>query len=395
MTDSLVAVFIRHRGSLLWRTGVSGADVHEPITVSVEDSIDDIGAAAVDAVIGDVDVRIIRQTGPFEADDSAPDALSYATLADLEGPTQTAMAEHLEWAPPQDVETPAWWWPVYGRVAPSVRTIAADTTHGSSYLAMRAVEVLRDRAAHPDVGRDELVHLARELKSVRPDMVAIKVRLANAMADGPAPLAVCERAQVELEAAASSTPSAARVAVDTLGAVDHLACFSRSETALAAVSAVDPDVVTLTRADPGGEGVTVGESLATTHRVRLWPDTGIARALADGPAAVLVGADGIDADGSVVNKVGTHPLAATAATLDVPVYVVASVAKCCTGITAEERAPGSNVYDGEAPIEVVSPRFDRTPASLIAGYLTDGGRLDTDSVADYARRHAARIDAMP
>jgi translation initiation factor 2B subunit (eIF-2B alpha/beta/delta family) len=110
-------------------------------------------------------------------------------------------------------------------------------------------------------------------------------------------------------------------------------------------------------------------------------------------AAVLVGADAVLADGSVVNKAGTLAVALAADRAGVPVYAVAATAK----VRPDERAvveydDPASVYDGPAPVRVVAPTFDRTPADLFAGVVTESGVLDAAGIRRVAADHRRAAD---
>ncbi|TWP46111.1 S-methyl-5-thioribose-1-phosphate isomerase [Lentzea tibetensis] len=97
--------------------------------------------------------------------------------------------------------------------------------------------------------------------------------------------------------------------------------------------------------------------------------TVIARGLAD---AVVVGADRIAANGDVVNKIGTYPLALAAARAGIP-FVVAAPESTVDLATAS----GADVHiEIRDPAEVGVPNalnyaFDVTPADLVTAIITD------------------------
>ncbi|MEV0675285.1 S-methyl-5-thioribose-1-phosphate isomerase [Actinosynnema sp. NPDC050436] len=100
--------------------------------------------------------------------------------------------------------------------------------------------------------------------------------------------------------------------------------------------------------------------------------TVIARGLAD---AVVVGADRIAANGDVVNKIGTYPLALAAARAGIP-FVVAAPESTIDPATPDGARVEIEVRD---PAEVVGDRataalnyaFDVTPADLVSAIITD------------------------
>ena len=98
----------------------------------------------------------------------------------------------------------------------------------------------------------------------------------------------------------------------------------------------------------------------------------------------VVGADRVAANGDTANKIGTYSVALAAKAHDIPFYVAAPVStidlKTPDGdaIPIEQRDPREVTHIGGvalAPegIGVENPSFDVTPASLIAGIITERG----------------------
>lgn len=94
---------------------------------------------------------------------------------------------------------------------------------------------------------------------------------------------------------------------------------------------------------------------------------------------VLVGADRIAANGDVVNKVGTYPLAVLAAHHGLPFYVAAPWTTVDldlpSGGTAsiEERKEEELGYPLPPGVGAWNPVFDLTPAELVTAIVTDRG----------------------
>jgi len=99
---------------------------------------------------------------------------------------------------------------------------------------------------------------------------------------------------------------------------------------------------------------------------------------------VVVGADRIAANGDTANKIGTYGVALLARAHDIPFYVAApsstfdlSLADG-SAIPIEQRDPreitaGFGRTTAPEGIDVYNPAFDVTPASLIAGIITEHG----------------------
>jgi translation initiation factor 2B subunit (eIF-2B alpha/beta/delta family) len=206
----------------------------------------------------------------------------------------------------------------------------------------------------------------------------------------------------------------------TPGAVERAAAAGhrRARTADAGAAAPDPDwerVLTLSRSGtvrralidapalervfvaesrPAREGAGVAERLAEASAVTLHTDAAVAHVLATRDVdAVVVGADAVLADGSVVNKTGTRAAALAAAREGVPVDVVCAADKISPDEEPHlESGPAEAVYDGDADLDVLNPTFDVAPADLVTAVRTERGVLDTDGVRAVAREHAALAD---
>ncbi|WP_135819942.1 initiation factor 2B [Halostella litorea] len=292
-------------------------------------------------------------------------------------------------------------WRAYEVVAPTVRSVAADDEHGSAYLSVRALEVLRDRAAVvADEGAAddaELRDLAARLRRARPSMAALhnRVNRAVAEADGT-PAGVEASADGGIDRAIRADEGAASAAADRVRG-EHALTLSRSGTVLAALREGPPAALFVAESRPGNEGVGVAETLADGTSVTLHTDAAAAHVLATADVdAVLVGADTVLPDGSVVNKTGTRAVALAAAREGVPLYAAAASDKVATDEEVPlESGDRAAVYDGDAPVDVRNPTFDVTPPDLVEAVVTERGALSPDDVADVAeelRELAERAD---
>jgi len=296
-----------------------------------------------------------------------------------------------EWVSPpaiRDRKTVPGLWDAYAAVAPTVETVAEDTTHGSAWLSVRALEVLRDRAAVAD-STAPVVAVARDLRDARPSMAAVSNRVNRVLSEAErTPAAIRERAEASAEAALAADDAAAALAAEQCG--NSVVTISRSGTVLTALREAEPTVL-IGESRPAREGADVASTLADEGLdVTLTTDAALASELAcRAPDAVLVGADAVLADGSVVNKVGTRGLALAAAREGVPLYAVAAADK----IRPDERfhaetGDAAALHDGEAPVTVANPIFDRTPADLVC-VVTERGVLDAETVRSVASEHRA------
>jgi len=184
----------------------------------------------------------------------------------------------------------------------------------------------------------------------------------------------------DLEAA---TGEAAAKAADRLQDGDVVLTHDYSTTVLGAVRRAAEDGASLsvyvTEARPLTLGRKMARTLAEVESVEptLVVDSAMGHALADCDR-VLVGMDCVVGD-TLYNRVGTYPIAATAADAGVPMTVAGASSKVVeSGFSFEvESRPSSEVIreppDGFA---VENPAYDATPVGLLDEVVTEDGPAD-------------------
>ena len=319
-----------------------------------------------------------------------------------------------EWVSPTailDRETVPDLWTSYDRVRPTVATVESDSTHGSAYISLRALAVLRDEAALLARGRDceydSVETVGKALLAARPAMTVVRNRINRVLftaaesasdeadRDDTAATGDIDPGEVESIAheAIGTAIEADRGAATNLGAeIDgkRVATLSRSGTVLAAIEQADPEAVLLAESRPGREGIDVAEQLASETAVTLTSDAAFPHQLVEWAAdCFVVGADTVFGDGTLTNKVGTRAGALSATAADIPVLVGTATDKISHDrrIDLEERAVGE-LYEGTASITVANPTFDLTPHSAIDRFVTERGRFTPEEIEPLAASHA-------
>ncbi|WP_396275421.1 ribose 1,5-bisphosphate isomerase [Halodesulfurarchaeum sp. HSR-GB] len=120
---------------------------------------------------------------------------------------------------------------------------------------------------------------------------------------------------------------------------------------------------------------------------------------------VLVGADSIAADGSVINKIGTSGLAVSARDRGTPIVVAAQTIKLhpgtLTGHTVEiemrEESEVISQADREkiGEITVKNPAFDVTPPRHVDAIITERGQYPPESIVSLMRELYGDVDEEP
>ncbi len=104
---------------------------------------------------------------------------------------------------------------------------------------------------------------------------------------------------------------------------------------------------------------------------------------------VIVGADCVSADGFLLNKTGTHPLAIICRAKGVPLYVLCDSLKFSPQLveqTCLEARPPSELValQPDDSFEVWNTYFEWTPIDLISAFITERGSFTPDQVSGIA-----------
>ncbi|NGM71030.1 translation initiation factor eIF-2B [Natronolimnobius sp. AArcel1] len=276
----------------------------------------------------------------------------------------------------------------------TVEEIQEMQTHSSSVVAVRATRALEELLEREFATVEEYVRdLERNgsvLRRANPSHASLQnaVRaVVEAVADAdPDSVAEAkkltqERIDAVISRVESAKQRAAENAVDSLEDSATLLTHDYSSTIIEAleqaVEAGKTFDVYVTEARPRYIGRKTARTLADLEGVEptLITDSAHGHYLPECDR-VIVGMDCI-VDDTLYNRVGTFPIAATAAQLEVPVTVLGAASKIVTeGFVFEnEHRPGSEVMPEPAEgFGVANPNYDATPVELLESVITDDGR---------------------
>ncbi|HEY7195908.1 MAG TPA: hypothetical protein VH306_01850 [Gaiellaceae bacterium] len=229
--------------------------------------------------------------------------------------------------------------------------ITKDREHGAGWLARQAVEALAEAVSR---GIDPL-DAGRALASARPRIGAISGAVGRVLAASRSPEQLVEEAAalVSLRDRAANS-IAVLLTPDLEGTV---MTHSASATVREALIHTPPDRVVCTVSEPDAEGRPFAADLeAEGLTVEVVADEDAERA-AGTVSLLLLGADAVFEDGSLVNKSGTSGLAKAARDAEVPVVVACETFKLAPFEPSEPRAE----------------RWDLTPPEHIDRYVTEEG----------------------
>lgn len=278
--------------------------------------------------------------------------------------------------------------------------IAEERSDGATSLALRGLDALEVLANHLPPDRQEALdgvsELASRIDALRPSLAAIGVQAVLAVArahalvaQGLSPAAALRQAiRVERETLGQANQTILNLARRELGSGGLLVSCSWSVTAARCLVAIKPDRVVVGEGHRLGDGLRCAKWLAARGlEVEVVPDGALPSAVS-GARAVIVGADQVLADGSVINRCCTFPLALAADHFGVPFFVACQRIKLSGRTSAPlEESPG---LFGVLPEGVTSrvPLFDLTPHRLVRGVITESGVLSPAEAGEIGARIA-------
>jgi ribose 1,5-bisphosphate isomerase len=290
-----------------------------------------------------------------------------------------------------------------------VQSLRDDRESGARQLACRALDFVgritrSSNAARAVVLVDDLHYACHEISLARPSMAIIATTLELLLRD------VLVGADLGVEEARSQVLSLVRRHIREMdNAMDLVASHmgeaiadgstvlvhSYSSLLIHALPLLREKGCSLvaTESRPGFEGRTVARIAADMGiKVRLVVDAAAGMELQNADA-VLMGADSIEADGSVVNKAGSSLIAMAARSLGVRVYFLGEVRKVLAqGRQADLEEYGPEEVWDTAPrgVEVRNPYFDRTRPEFVTGIILEQGIIEPGRIVEVALSLAAR-----
>ena len=298
------------------------------------------------------------------------------------------------------------------RLAKRVADIKADRAHGASELALMALHVLNvamtdEPGKSPDALLAHLSNVAWHLCRTRPSMAALTnattfvlyhARKALNQLNQVSNLRahISEIIDVYETNCRNASQIISRETQCLLADNTTILTHSYSGTVVNAIvgSGRKNLHIIVTESRPLYEGVKTANRLSEKYGVTLITDAQAGHFIGQADI-VLIGADTVLSDGTVVNKVGTHLIALAAERQNVPVYALCQTDKFLplthdneSTIELEEYDGSEVLTEGIQKVNVRNIYFDITPAPLIRGIVTELGILTTNDVLPIAKEMA-------
>ncbi|MFQ5710380.1 MAG: translation initiation factor eIF-2B [Candidatus Geothermarchaeales archaeon] len=289
-------------------------------------------------------------------------------------------------------------------VAKKIEEIRSDRRCGATPLSLKAAETLRlaaerSRARDAEGLQEELRDVGRRLVEARPSMAPIRNRVLHILKEvsaGGGDLSLLKKLTAlsvealieESRAIASKISESASRLTEGKTVMTH----SYSSTVSEALKRSGGVRVIATESRPLYEGRRLARELSEQGvPVTLITDASVGHFMPE-VDVVLVGADSVLSDGSIINKVGTYPMALAAREANVPFYVACETYKFSDRLSGEveleEMEAGEVVEEPPPGVKVRNVYFDVTPSSLVTGIVTEKGVLEPGEVGEHVERAA-------
>lgn len=273
-------------------------------------------------------------------------------------------------------------------VVRDVEKLARDRVHGASFLGRHAIELLLATAKDSHANETEslfadLLRIASRLRKVQPAMANVwnltgqllhlvdMKRRAHASVEDLRRLVV-ELGQKILEQSEDAAEDSARHAAQIIPKEGEVLTHSYSSTVYRAFELGFKSgkvfEVYVTESFPGMEGKQLANDLiALGIPVKLIADSAV-NSIIPRLSLVLIGADSVLQDGSLLHKIGTRNIAIAARSHQVSVCVVCESIKFSVSDFLGDRH------------EISKTIFDITPAEYVSSYITEKGQLEAIDV---------------
>jgi len=271
-----------------------------------------------------------------------------------------------------------------------VGEVSGDRVHGANFLGRQALQLLSAAAQASDAKDTDalfyhLLLVFLKLRRAQPAMANVwnlTGKLLQAVDRERATVASVDQLKTRVkelgqrigEEAATASEDASRNTAQILPQDGVVVTHSYSSTVLRSLElgfkSGKVSQVFATESYPGMEGKQLAKDLITLGiPVRLVADS-VIHSIIPGANLVLVGADSVLKDGSLIHKTGTGNIAITAKKYGIPF--------CSSCETAKFSARN---FLGERPT-FPADVFDLTPARFVSNYITQDGEVEPGSVEE-------------
>jgi len=278
------------------------------------------------------------------------------------------------------------------KVMAGIDSLSKDKVHGASTIGRRAIQLLAATTEVSETTTSEemfcnLLFAALRLRKAQPAMANVSnlvgmvlfsaARKKSSVSAANYGNIIRSLSEAMAQRSNGASEDASRNAAAILPEDCHILTHSQSSTVLRALElgmkGGKQFEVYATESYPGMEGKNLAKALVSMEvPVKLVADSAVGSVIPD-VDVVLVGADSVLTDGSLLHKVGTRNIAAAAKERGIPFYSVCESMKFSTAD-----------FLGE-PVQAPNELFDITPNHNVSEYITESGEVDPSGVENRIR----------
>jgi eIF-2B alpha/beta/delta-like uncharacterized protein len=288
-------------------------------------------------------------------------------------------------------------------ITEAIDKIEKDRVHGASELSLMVLDVLKTAIGLSTIEKaDELFeylsNIAWHLHHTRPSMAPLTNAIAYILYHSQQELNQAKNVS-DFKAYVSEIIDEYRVYSKDASCIiyrntqnllsDNMTVFTHSYSSTVVNAILESGRknlnIIVTESRPLNEGVKTAKRLVQEYNVTLITDAQ-AGYFMNNADIVLMGADSVLSDGSLINKVGTYLIALAAQKQKVPVYALCQTNKfhiksCNEGaIELEEKESHEVISENIPNVSVRNIYFEITPAELISGIITEEGILEPKDI---------------
>ena len=274
-----------------------------------------------------------------------------------------------------------------------IQLIEEDNIHGADWLSNAAIGVLitaslREKASSVDELHMRLWEIGVRLAATRPSMapLANKIGYLFNELDGISELKEYRSKITEIGSdIVNSSKRNKKLIAEHLKVIAPEArsvfTYSYSGTVVEVIRQVGYKNIVVTESRPMMEGRHLAKELGEEGFNVLLVVDGAAGMYISAADACLIGADSVQYNGSVINKVGSTLLGYAAKENDIPYYVLCDTPKFNVinylggSIELEEKTP-DEVSKPMKNVSIKNPYFEVVPPELITGVVTEEGLME-------------------
>ncbi|HVP22729.1 MAG TPA: hypothetical protein VMS77_02305 [Conexivisphaerales archaeon] len=273
-----------------------------------------------------------------------------------------------------------------------IKEVKADRSTGAIGLAIKALDAFKPLGETPGSDIKMVRGVSRQLLKARPTMVCVGnasselcCRVIDKLGEGDAGKFASAEAEKLQRKMVLSRIAIANAFAQYLSRPVVVLTVSDSQTVLETLRRSKEMLaqVFVTVSDPGGEGRALSEKLSSGGiRNILVPDM-VVGSIMPKVDVVLLGADAVLSDGSVVNKLGSNTAAKIAYVEGKQVFFLAEAMKVHPAgeeVTLE--------LDTDAGQGGYLPRFDITPYGYVQHVVCEDGELDLERIKSLSEKYA-------